>query len=53
MPSLGRRLGAGLFRRAAYRAMNSRVLPEEARKQLSDVNTRLAEAIDPVAASKD
>ena len=53
VPSLGRRLGAGLFRRAAYRAMNSRVLPEEARKQLSDVNTRLAEAIDPVAASKD
>lgn len=53
VPSLGRRLGAGLFRRAAYRAMNSRVLPEDARKQLSDVNTRLAEVIDPNGALKE
>jgi len=44
---LGRKVGAGLFRRAAYRAMNSPVLPEDARKQLSDVNNRLAEVIDP------
>lgn len=48
VPSLGRRFGAGLFRRAAYRAMNSPVLPEEARKQLSDANNRLADVIDPV-----
>ncbi|KAK1741039.1 ABC1 kinase family protein [Skeletonema marinoi] len=44
---LGRKVGAGLFRRAAYRAMNSPVLPEDARKQLSDVNNRLADVIDP------
>ncbi|KAL7542745.1 hypothetical protein ACHAXR_012087 [Thalassiosira sp. AJA248-18] len=49
VPSLGRRFGAGLFRRAAYRTLNSPVLPEEARKQLSDVNNRLAEAIEPAA----
>jgi len=46
---LGRRVGAGLFRRAAYRAMNSPVLPEDARKQLSDINNRLADVIDPKA----
>ncbi len=45
--ALGRKVGAGLFRRAAYRAMNSPVLPEDARKQLSDVNNRLADVIDP------
>jgi predicted unusual protein kinase regulating ubiquinone biosynthesis (AarF/ABC1/UbiB family) len=50
VPSLGRRIGAGLFRRAAYRAMKSPGLPEEARKQLSDVNNRLADAIEPEAA---
>lgn len=47
VPALGRRVGAGLFRRAAYRAMNSPVLPEEARKQLSEVNNRVAEVIEP------
>ena len=47
VPSLGRRIGAGLFRRAAYRAMNSPVLPEDARKQLSDVNTRVADVLEP------
>lgn len=47
VPMLGRRFGAGLFRRAAYRAMNSPVLTPDARKQLSDVNNRLAEAIEP------
>ncbi|KAL7497991.1 hypothetical protein ACHAWT_006846 [Skeletonema menzelii] len=44
--TLGRKVGAGLFRRAAYRAMNSPVLPEDARKQLSDVNNRLADVIE-------
>ena len=47
VPSLGRKFGAGLFRRAAYRAMASPVLPEETRRQLSDVNNRLADAIAP------
>ena len=46
--ALGRRLGAGLFRRAAWRAMNSPVLPEDARRNLADVNNRLADVIDPV-----
>lgn len=50
--SLGRKVGAGLFRRAAYRAMNSPVLPEEARKQLSDVNNRLADVIEPKLTEK-
>jgi hypothetical protein len=45
--ALGRRLGAGLLRRAAYRAMNSPVLPEDARRNLSDINNRLADVIDP------
>lgn len=49
---LGRKVGAGLFRRAAYRAMNSPVLPEDARKQLSDVNNRLADVLDPKATEK-
>jgi len=47
VPSLGRKFGAGLLRRAAYRAMASPVLPEETRRQLSDVNNRLADAIAP------
>jgi hypothetical protein len=45
--TLGRRLGAGLLRRAAFRAMNSPVLPENARRTLSDANNRLADVIDP------
>lgn len=45
--ALGRRLGAGLLRRAAWRAMNSPVLPEDARRNLADVNNRLADVIDP------
>ena len=49
VPSLGRRFGAGLFRRAAYRAMQSPILPEGTRKQLSDVNNRFADVIDVVA----
>lgn len=52
VPSLGRRLGAGLFRRAAYRAMNSPVLPEVARKQMSDLNNRVADVIEPTATKK-
>jgi aarF domain-containing kinase len=45
--TLGRRLGAGLLRRAAYRTDNSGgLLPEETRKALSGANRRLAEAID-------
>lgn len=45
--TLGRKFGAGLLRRAAFRAMNSPVLPEDARKNLSDINNRLADVIDP------
>lgn len=45
--TLGRRLGAGLLRRAAFRAMNSPVLPENVRSTLSDANNRLADVIDP------
>ncbi|KAL3798857.1 hypothetical protein HJC23_004645 [Cyclotella cryptica] len=45
--TLGRRLGAGLLRRAAFRAMNSPVLPENLRSTLSDANNRLADVIDP------
>jgi len=52
VPSLGRRLGAGLFRRAAYRAMNSPALPEVARKQISDLNNRVADVIEPTATKK-
>ncbi|KAL9190467.1 hypothetical protein ACHAXT_007678 [Thalassiosira profunda] len=53
VPSLGRRVGAGLFRRAAYRARNSPVLPEGARRQLSDANNRLADAIEPSVAMEE
>jgi len=45
--ALGRRVGAGLLRRAAYRAERSVVLPGGARDLLVDANTRLAEAVDP------
>ena len=53
VPVLGQKLGAQLFRRAAYRAMNSPVLPEDTKKQLADVNNRLADVIDPVAVAKE
>ena len=33
--------------------MNSLVLPEEARKQLSEVNNRVADAIEPVSPTKE
>ena len=45
--NLGRRVGAGLLRRAAFRAERAPGIPEEARKALVDANTRLAEAIEP------
>ena len=44
---LGRRVGASLFRRAAYRAMKSTVLPEDAKTSLAEVNNRLADVIEP------
>jgi len=44
--ALGRRLGAGLLRRAAYRTDQAHLLPEDARKRLADVNRQLADAID-------
>jgi predicted unusual protein kinase regulating ubiquinone biosynthesis (AarF/ABC1/UbiB family) len=44
--ALGRRVGASLLRRAAYRANKSTVLPDGIRKTLIDVNTGLADAID-------
>lgn len=45
--ALGRRIGAGLLRRAAYRTEKTLVLPEEARKRVVEVNTDLANAIEP------
>ncbi len=45
--ALSRRMGAGLLRRAAYRTQQAHQLPEETRKQLADLNTALAEAVEP------
>jgi len=45
--ALSRRMGAGLLRRAAYRTERAHQLPEETRKQLADLNTALAEAVEP------
>lgn len=45
--ALSRRMGAGLLRRAAYRTEQAHELPEETRKQLADLNTALAEAVEP------
>jgi aarF domain-containing kinase len=44
--TLGRRVGAGLLRRAAYRTDRSQGLPEELRKRLAETNRRLAKAVD-------
>lgn len=44
--ALGRRIGAGLLRRAAFRTEQSTVIPEAARKALTDANTRLADLVD-------
>jgi aarF domain-containing kinase len=45
--ALSRRMGAGLLRRAAYRTEQAHELPEETRKQLADLNTALAKAVEP------
>lgn len=45
--TLGRRIGAGLFKRAAYRTEQSLLLPEAARRVLVEANTVLAEVIEP------
>lgn len=44
--ALGRRVGAGLLRRAAYRTKQSQLIPERTRKALSNANEALADAID-------
>lgn len=44
---LGRRIGAGLLRRAAYRAEHSPTLPEATRKALKEANMALADALEP------
>lgn len=52
--ALGRRVGAGLLRRAAYRTeKSSAYLPESARKRLIDANNALADAIEPKEAEVD
>uniref|UniRef100_A0A7S2SHE2 ABC1 atypical kinase-like domain-containing protein n=1 Tax=Eucampia antarctica TaxID=49252 RepID=A0A7S2SHE2_9STRA len=51
--ALGRRIGAGLLKRAAYRTGQSEVLPEGARKVLVDANIALADAIEPKFDSED
>jgi hypothetical protein len=45
--ALSRRLSAGLLRRAAYRTDISHQLPEEARRRIKEVNTVLADAVEP------
>jgi hypothetical protein len=50
--NLGRRVGAGLLRRAAYRAERAPGIPDEARKALSDANTALADAVCPDVAER-
>lgn len=49
--NLGRRVGAGLLRRAAYRAEKAPGIPEDARKALSDANKRLADVVCPDTSS--
>jgi hypothetical protein len=44
--ALGRRVGAGLLRRAAYRTNKSILIPDEVRRRLVDANNALADAID-------
>ena len=45
--ALSRRMAAGLLRRSAYRTGQAHELPEETRQQLIEVNTVLADAIEP------
>jgi len=47
LSALSRRVGAGLFRRAAYRTERTTVLPPDARKRLIELNEALAKAIEP------
>lgn len=47
LSNLSRRMGAGLFRRAAYRADKSSVLPEATRKRFIEFNEALARAVEP------
>ena len=44
--ALGRRVGAGLLRRAAFRTEQSTILPEPARKAIATANEALANTID-------
>lgn len=45
--ALSRRMAAGLLRRSAYRTGQAHELPEETRQQLIELNTVLADAIEP------
>jgi hypothetical protein len=45
--ALGRRLGAGLLRRAAYRTERSPQIPETLRKRVIQANRALADTIEP------
>ena len=47
LSSLGRRVGASLLRRAAYRTDQSHAIPENARKRLIEANEALADRIEP------
>lgn len=51
--ALGRRIGAGLLRRAAYRTEQSPDIPETARDALVRVNTAFADTIEPKDANSD
>lgn len=51
--ALGRRVSAGLLKRAAYRTEQSEVLPKGIKKALSRANTRLADVIEPKETSND
>ena len=47
LSSLGRRVGASLLRRAAYRTDKSHAIPETARKRIKEANEALALKIEP------
>jgi hypothetical protein len=51
--ALGRRIGAGLLRRAAYRTAQSPDIPETARDGLVRANTAFADTIEPKDADSD
>jgi len=50
--TLGRRVGAGLLRRAAYRSERAPGIPDNARKILADTNKALADAVCPDVAER-